>query len=335
MWERLVGQTRAVDMLRHAIERPVHAYLLVGPPGSGVDDAARYLALGLVGAVDDARAEQLIFRRMHPDVVEVEPEGTFFLARQADDVIDEAMRSPVEGERKVVILRDIDRMNETSANRLLKTFEEPPGRTVFVLTTAVPDEVLPTIRSRCQRVAFAPLSEDDMQRWAKDALAVKALGGEEGGPGAAWSALSKDDREWLFSFAAGAPGMALLALETGLVEWRRTLAPMLAELDKGRFPIDLGPAMSKLADEWAAAWVDRPGNENASKDAANKAAARQLFRLLADHYRTRLRAGAADVEKAARPLRAIDLIVEAERQADSNVAQQFVFENLAAQLAAG
>jgi DNA polymerase-3 subunit delta' len=141
----------------------VHAYLLVGPAGSGIDDAARYLAIGLVGAADDPRVEQLVFRRMHPDVVEVEPEGTFFLARQADDVIDEAMRSPVEGERKVIILREIERMNETSANRLLKTFEEPPGRTVFVLTTSMPDEVLPTIRSRCQRVDFEPVATEQLE----------------------------------------------------------------------------------------------------------------------------------------------------------------------------
>jgi DNA polymerase-3 subunit delta' len=100
---------------------------------------------------------------MHPDVVEVEPEGTFFLARQADDVIDEAMRSPVEGQRKVIVLREIERMNETSANRLLKTFEEPPERTVFVLTTSMPDEVLPTIRSRCQRIDFEPVADEQLE----------------------------------------------------------------------------------------------------------------------------------------------------------------------------
>jgi DNA polymerase-3 subunit delta' len=163
MWDSLVGQSRAVDVLQHAIRRPVHAYLLVGPTGSGVEDAARCLAIGLIGGSDDDRVAQLVFRRMHPDVVEVEPEGTFFLARQADDVIEEAMRSPVEGERKVIILREIERMNETSANRLLKTFEEPPARTVFVLTTSMPDEVLPTIRSRCQRIDFEPVATEQLE----------------------------------------------------------------------------------------------------------------------------------------------------------------------------
>jgi DNA polymerase-3 subunit delta' len=185
MWEKLVGQERAIDALTHAISRPVHAYLLVGPTGSGVDDAARYFAVGLIGATGDARVEQLVFRRLHPDVVEVEPEGTFFLARQADDVIDEAMRSPVEGDRKVIILRDIERMNDTSANRLLKTFEEPPARTVFVLTTAMPDEVLPTIRSRCQRVDFEPVAAEQLEAVLRDegvdAAAARLAAGLSGG----------------------------------------------------------------------------------------------------------------------------------------------------------
>ena len=100
---------------------------------------------------------------MHPDVVEVEPEGTSY-SPTADEVIEEAMRSPIEGERKVIILFEIENRNERRrANRLLKTFEEPPGRTVFVLTTSMPDDVLPTIRSRCQRIDFDAVADDTMR----------------------------------------------------------------------------------------------------------------------------------------------------------------------------
>ena len=200
------------------------------------------------------------------------------------------------------------------------------------------ERLLPTIRSRAQRIPFCPLSEDDMQKWAKRAFAVKALGGEEeASPGAAWSELSKDDREWLFSFAAGSPGMALLALDTGLVQWRRALAPMLAELDRARFPVDLGPAMTKLADEWAAAWVARPGNENASKDAANKDGARHALSLLAARARQGLKEAAGKAsqsEFAERWALSIDLLRECERQIESNVNQKLAMENLVAQWAA-
>lgn len=160
-WEGIVGQDRAVAMLERCLQRPGHAYLLVGPPGSGIDEAAREFAARLVVGDDPVseRTLDLARRSLHVDIVEFEPEGTFFLAAQADDVILEATRSPREGARKVLILHDVDRMNETSANRMLKTIEEPPDRFVFLLTTTNPDEVIVTIRSRCQRVDFAGLTD--------------------------------------------------------------------------------------------------------------------------------------------------------------------------------
>ena len=96
---------------------------------------------------------------MHPDVVEFEPEGNQILVAQADAIIREAHRAPIEGERKVVALFEADRLNEASSNKLLKTIEEPPARTTMLLVTSAPDELLDTIRSRCQRVDLAPLAE--------------------------------------------------------------------------------------------------------------------------------------------------------------------------------
>ncbi len=162
MWQGVVGQERAVAQLERAVARPGHAYLLAGPSGSGLDEAAREVAARLVAdsLEPDARTLDLVRRGLHVDVCEFEPEGTFFLVDQADDVIGEAVRAPVEGTRKVLLLHDVDRMNDASGNRLLKTIEEPPDRTVFVLTTERPDEVLDTIRSRCQRVDLSPLSDE-------------------------------------------------------------------------------------------------------------------------------------------------------------------------------
>ncbi len=164
MWDGIIGQDRAVEVLERSIARPGHAYLLVGPAGSGIDEAAREFAARLVvDSVDvEPRMIDLARRSVHVDIVEFEPEGTWFLATQADEVIHEAVRAPVEGVRKVLVLHDADRMNDTSGNRLLKTIEEPPDRTVFVLSTSRPDEVLETIRSRCQRVDFVGLSDDDI-----------------------------------------------------------------------------------------------------------------------------------------------------------------------------
>jgi DNA polymerase III subunit delta' len=128
-----------------------HAYLLVGPRGV-VDDHARRLAASIV-ADDDERALGLAMRGLHPDVVEFEPVARSYSVR--DDVrariLPEAHRSPVECERKVIALFDAERLDD-AANALLKTLEEPPDRTHFVLVTDSPDELLATVVSRCRRI---------------------------------------------------------------------------------------------------------------------------------------------------------------------------------------
>jgi DNA polymerase III subunit delta' len=164
IWDRLAGQDHAVDQLRRAAERPVHAYLLVGARGSGVEDAARCFGASLVASEEDERAVDLALRGMHPDVVEFEPEAANYRVKEdvRERIIPEASRSPVEGPRKVVVLFEAERLKGNrweSANALLKTIEEPPPRTVMVLVTSTPDELTPTVLSRCQRIDLAPLSD--------------------------------------------------------------------------------------------------------------------------------------------------------------------------------
>lgn len=168
MFSGVIGQDRAIETLRRAAERPVHAYLLVGPRGSGIEDAARAFAAMLVGVADDERGRALVLRSVHPDVVEFEPGGASY--RVKDDVreriLPEAARSPVEGDRKVLILFEAERLRGNQnepANALLKTLEEPPARTVVMLVTSVADDLLPTIRSRCQRIDFEPVGDGELR----------------------------------------------------------------------------------------------------------------------------------------------------------------------------
>ena len=170
MWDEVMGQERAVRTLRAAAAHPSHAYLLVGTKGSGALEAARAFACEVIGATDE-RSASLISRGAHPDVVEFEPTtATYTLANEIraprsgetarrdpglPRVLPEIHRAPVEGVRKVVMLRDADRMEPTVANALLKSIEEPPPRTVIMLLTDRPEGLLATIRSRCLRVDFA------------------------------------------------------------------------------------------------------------------------------------------------------------------------------------
>jgi DNA polymerase III subunit delta' len=165
MWDGVIGQEQAVTQLRRAVERPSHAYLLAGPRGSGVLEAARCFAAALVcpdGGCGICNACRRARSARHPDVIEVEPAGTFVVVDQVEEMMKEAFTSPFEAERKVIIVTEADRMNEPAANKLLKTLEEPPARTHFLLLSEAPDDLLPTVRSRCQRIDFAALSDADV-----------------------------------------------------------------------------------------------------------------------------------------------------------------------------
>ncbi len=104
-----------------------------------------------------------IARGVHPDVLIVEPgdSGTIKVD-QVRELIDRAAYRPFEGRRRVVIIDEADALVPAAQNALLKTLEEPPSMSVFMLITARPDALLPTVRSRCPRLRFRPLGPEDV-----------------------------------------------------------------------------------------------------------------------------------------------------------------------------
>lgn len=173
---------RTDALLARAVTNPTHAYLLAGPPGCGMVEAARELAGRLVAdGTDDERALDLARRSLHPDVYEFATVETQIRKEQVLEILYEASRSPVEGARKVVMVHDVERFNDTTGNQVLKTVEEPPPRTVFVLTSSRISDVLITIRSRCQQIDFATPSDDEIverlrARGVDDATAGRIAG---------------------------------------------------------------------------------------------------------------------------------------------------------------
>jgi DNA polymerase-3 subunit delta' len=162
VWDGVVDQDHAVATLSQAARDPVHAYLFVGPPGSTKDEASRAFAALLLTDADDPanRDARLALAGEHPDVREVEREGARISKDQVIDIIRSASLAPVEGSRKVMILRDFHLLDAAGAARLLKTLEEPPPSTIFIVLA---DQVTPeliTIASRCVRIAFSALSTD-------------------------------------------------------------------------------------------------------------------------------------------------------------------------------
>jgi DNA polymerase-3 subunit delta' len=165
VWDEVVGQQRAIDRLSAAARRPVHAYLLVGPAGSTKKQAARaFAALLLSGGVDDpsTRDAELVLRGEHPDVREVVRAGPSITAEQARDIVRTASLAPIESDHKVMILDDFHLLQPAGAALLLKTIEEPPASTTFVILADFVPRDLITISSRCARVAFGSIGEGDI-----------------------------------------------------------------------------------------------------------------------------------------------------------------------------
>ena len=171
-WSPVVGQPQAVAALTAASRSPVHAYLLVGPAGSGKRAAAAAFAGELVVAADGragsepdraARHRRLAARDEHPDVFVLSPAGNSLRrSEEVSQLIVEASRTPVEGTRKVLIVDRFHAATPAAAAALLKPVEEPVAAVVWVLLA---EQVLPehvTIASRCTRIDFAPVPDDQI-----------------------------------------------------------------------------------------------------------------------------------------------------------------------------
>ncbi len=163
VWDQVVGQDRAVAQLRAAADRgPVHAYLFVGPSGSTKLPAARAFAAHLISGGDDAdqRDARLILLGTHPDVREIRRAGPSISAEQAREIVRLSSLAPTEGDRKVLILDEFHLLRPEGAALMLKTIEEPPPSTMFlILCDFVPNDLI-TISSRCVRIDFRAIGTD-------------------------------------------------------------------------------------------------------------------------------------------------------------------------------
>lgn len=148
---------------RHQAELS-HAYLLTGPGGSGKAQLAAELAAACLAAraadgpiapelVDD-ELRGLIEHRTHPDLAWVVPtSGAGILVDDVEQqILAAAGATPLVASRRVFVIEQVERLNESAANRLLKTIEEPPPYVHLLLLSSFPGQVMPTIASRCQRV---------------------------------------------------------------------------------------------------------------------------------------------------------------------------------------
>ncbi|EDP75425.1 DNA polymerase III subunit gamma/tau [Hydrogenivirga sp. 128-5-R1-1] len=186
-FREVVGQEVPVRILKNAVknDRVSHAYLFAGPRGVGKTTIARILAKSL-NCLNPKEGEpcgecencQEIDRGNFPDLIEMDAASN----RGIDDIraLREAVSyTPIKGKFKVYIIDEAHMLTKEAFNALLKTLEEPPPRTVFILCTTEYEKILPTILSRCQRIIFGRVSDDKVIDYLKDICEREGLECEE------------------------------------------------------------------------------------------------------------------------------------------------------------
>jgi DNA polymerase III delta' subunit len=168
-----------------------HAYLIVGDSRGNAGQLAESILQMLFCAGETERPCgncnncRRVSKRIHPDIIRIEPikKSRGILVEQIEEVIRQTFQTTFEGGWKAVVFSDAERMNNEAANKLLKTLEEPPPRSIFLLLSNQPEALLPTIASRCQRVAMSDCAIDSNDE-LRPVVAKIAAGAASGGTAA-------------------------------------------------------------------------------------------------------------------------------------------------------
>jgi len=227
----IIGQGKAVNILlgTMAMGRMPSAYLFAGESGIGKKFTALNLAKALnctspksqvpspqPDCCDECAPCKKINNRTHPDFLLVSPEKGEIRVDEIRQIEEALSYAPYEAKRKIVIVDDAETMNPPAANAFLKTLEEPPAQSIIILISASPDRLPETIRSRCARINFSPLSPEKCEEVIKG----QAISNEP-------SAISYQTMSRL---AMGRPG---LAISSDLIEERDWFLGLLEDMAGG------------------------------------------------------------------------------------------------------
>ena len=237
----IIGQEKAKVLLGKALRKGTlgHAYLFRGPAGVGKKRTALTMAAAIncqaprdIEACGICPACRKLAAGSHPDLLTIQPDGAVIKINQIRELKHALTLSPFEARFRVIILEDVHTMRREAANSLLKTLEEPPADNILILTADDPGDLLPTIISRCQVIAFHALPYEAVAR---------ALMAE--------SDLTAETAATLAAVAEGSLGRAKLLLDRELLDLRQAVVDNLTRHLPGQ--PEAVPAILRLAESAA------------------------------------------------------------------------------------
>jgi DNA polymerase-3 subunit delta' len=227
IFDQIKGHQKTIQRLKFALTRrplPKQALLFCGPGGVGKKLAALGWAQGILcAAKNNTSAGNVaipcglcgpcvrVANKSHPDILFIEPgENASLKIDQIRDIQNFVSLRAYEGQAKVVIIDESHSMTLQAANGLLKTLEEPPSESHFVLITSNRGAVISTVQSRCQRVLFGSLTNDELKK------------------------IIPDLEPWIFELAQGRADLAQKLCDEGYKKWRTLAVKVLRGLDHFR-----------------------------------------------------------------------------------------------------
>ena len=299
MFSHLIGNDEVKESLRRSLatDRLAASLLFTGDEGVGKKLFALELAKALncrnregVEACDECSSCRGIERSTFPPFGKEDDDknrliwsehGDVAMARSYKQIIRvgpirelerEANFRPFEGSARIFIVEDAEYMNDTAANALLKTLEEPPPTSHLILTTSNPTMLLPTIRSRCQMIRFAPIAAAEIERFLMETEALPKADAEllaRTSRGSIGRALATDIETYRERRDAMLAVLTALTIDDDRAELLRAAEELAASRDRDEYEQQLDILESLIHDAWAIRF-GRPAEAIVNSDVLGK-----------------------------------------------------------------
>lgn len=230
-----IGNNNAVKLLKKTIEsgKVSHAYLFSGPESVGKFTLAKEFAKNIISEknTDFTLLPNKVKEDILPDLIILEPEieEKRGITKEMDIKIEKVREIqknlslfPYQGKYKVLVVNNAHKMTEESQNALLKTLEEPNQTSIIILITHEEGRMLPTVKSRCQKIKFNLVPNSEIKELISSSPSGRGVKGE-----------GVDNKEQLISLSLGRPGLAIRMIEDKAeLELRRDALEKLKSLSK-------------------------------------------------------------------------------------------------------
>ncbi len=184
MYEEIFAESDEFNGFLKAVRSSgaAHSYLLIGKDSFSAKEMATLFAKALLcpNMCGECEHCKKVSARLHPDV-KYFPEGARLLVEDSKKIVDESYTRPIFADKKIFVISDIDLSTEEAQNKLLKSLEEPSEGVYYILTTSNIEKVLPTIRSRCNKIEIKPVEKEKIAALLRGDEMTKALAVSLGG----------------------------------------------------------------------------------------------------------------------------------------------------------